>query len=92
MRGMLSEKLKISRSPETGRRIENPSEGITLQIKKKAELAGSLSAYIYLIKDAQLNNKYGSMHSFLSNIRKMLMMTESHTALFVAPSAVGRHI
>ena len=38
-----------------GRRIENASEGITLQIEKKAEsLAGALNAYIYLIMDAQL--------------------------------------
>ena len=31
-----------------GRRIENASEGITLQIEKKAETAGALSAFIYL--------------------------------------------
>ena len=35
-----------------GRRIENASEGITLQIEKKAETAGALNAYIYLIMDA----------------------------------------
>ena len=29
-----------------GRRIENASEGITLQIEKKAETAGNLNAYI----------------------------------------------
>ena len=39
----------------TGRRIENASEGITLQTEKKAESAGALNAYIYLIMDAQLN-------------------------------------
>ena len=38
-----------------GRRIENASEGITLQIEKKEESAGALNAYIYLIMDAQLN-------------------------------------
>ena len=38
-----------------GRRIKNASEGITLQIEKKAESAGALNAYIYLIMDAQLN-------------------------------------
>ena len=38
-----------------GRRIENASEGITLQIERKAETAGALNAYIYLIMDAQLN-------------------------------------
>ena len=47
-----------------GRRIENASEGITLQIEKKAEtLAGTLKAYIYLIMDAQLNIKDGVFHS-----------------------------
>ena len=38
-----------------GRRIENASEGITLQIEKKAKTAGALNAYIYLIMDAQMN-------------------------------------
>ena len=44
----------------TGRRIENASEVITLQIKKKAETAGALNAYIYLIMDAQLNIQSGT--------------------------------
>ena len=44
----------------TGRRIENASEGITLQIEKKAEMAGALNAYIYLIMDAQLNIQNGA--------------------------------
>ena len=39
----------------TGRHIENASEGITQQIEKKAESAGALNAYIYLIMDAELN-------------------------------------
>ena len=44
-----------------GRRIENVSEGITLQIEKKAESpAGALNAYIYLIMDAQLNIQNGT--------------------------------
>ena len=42
-----------------GRRIKNASEGITLQIEKKAETAGALNAYIYLIMDAQLNIQSG---------------------------------
>ena len=41
-----------------GRRIENASEGITLQIEKKEESAGALNAYIYL--DAQLNIQNGA--------------------------------
>ena len=45
----------------TGRRIENASEGITLQIEKKAESpAGALNAYIYIIMDAQLNIQNGA--------------------------------
>ena len=44
----------------TGRRIENASEGIILQIEKKAESAGALNAYIYLIMDAQLNIQNGT--------------------------------
>ena len=44
----------------TGRRIENASEGITIQIEKKEESAGALNACIYLIMDAQLNIQNGT--------------------------------
>ena len=47
------------------RRIENASEGITIQIEKKEETAGSLNAYIYLIMDAQLNIQNGTFVSAL---------------------------
>ena len=47
----------------TGRRIENAPEGITLQIEKKAESAGALNVYIYLIMDAQLNIQSGTYAS-----------------------------
>ena len=43
-----------------GRRIENASKGITLQIEKIAESAGALNAYIYLMMDAQLNIQSGA--------------------------------
>ena len=49
----------------TGRRIENASEGITLKIEKKAEMAGALNAYIDLIMDAQLNIQNGAFVSAL---------------------------
>ena len=49
----------------TGRRVENASAGITLQIEKKAESAGNLIAYIYLIMDAQLNIKNGAFVSII---------------------------
>ena len=39
----------------SGRRLENTSEGIRLQITKKAESAGKLSCYLYLFQDAQIN-------------------------------------
>ena len=48
-----------------GRRIENALEGITLQIGKKAESAGALNAYIYLIMDAQLNIQNGTYISVI---------------------------
>ena len=50
---------------DTGRRIENASEGITLQIEKKAETAGALNAYIYLIMDAQLNIEDGKFRDVI---------------------------
>ena len=49
----------------TGRRIENASEGIMLEIEKKAESAGNLNAYVYLIMDAQLNIQIGAFVSVL---------------------------
>ena len=49
----------------TGRRIENASKGITLQIEKKVEMAGSHNTYIYLIMDAQLNIQNGAFVSAL---------------------------
>ena len=38
-----------------GRRIENASEGTTLQIEEKEESAVALNAYMYLIMYAQLS-------------------------------------
>ena len=46
-----------------GRRIENASEAIILQIERKAESAGALNANIYLIMDAQLNIQSGAYFS-----------------------------
>ena len=43
----------------SGRRVENASEGITIQITKKAEAAGALNTYLYIIMDAQLNIENG---------------------------------
>ena len=49
----------------TGRLIENASEGITIQIEKKAEAAAVLNAYIYLIMDAQLRIEDGAFKNVL---------------------------
>ena len=39
----------------SGRRLENISEGIRLQITKEAGNAGKLSCYLYIFQDAQIN-------------------------------------
>ena len=43
----------------SGRRIENASEGITTQITKKAEAAGALNIYLFVVMDAGLNIEDG---------------------------------
>ena len=43
----------------SGRRIENASEGITIQITKKAEAAGALNIYLFVVMDAELNIENG---------------------------------
>lgn len=49
----------------TGRRIENASEGVTIQIAKRAEAAGQLNGYLYVVMDAQLNIENGRFVSAL---------------------------
>ena len=39
----------------SGRRIEKASDGITIQITKKAEATGALNIYLFVVIDAQLN-------------------------------------
>ena len=43
----------------SGRRLENASEGITIQIAKKTEAAGALNIYLFVVMDAQLNTEDG---------------------------------
>ena len=47
----------------SGRRIENASEGITIQITKKAEAIGALNIYLFVVMDAQLNIEDGRVVS-----------------------------
>ena len=44
-----------NRLHSSGRRLENTSEGIRLQITKNAESAGKLSCYLYIFQDTQIN-------------------------------------
>ena len=43
----------------SGGRIENASEGITIQITKKEEATGALNIYLFVVMDAQLNIEDG---------------------------------
>ena len=43
----------------SGRRVENASEGITLQLEKTVQAAGVLNCYIFLLMDAQMNISNG---------------------------------
>ena len=47
----------------SGRRVQNASEGITVQLEKTVEAAGKLNSYINIITDAQLNIENGRFHS-----------------------------
>ena len=47
------------------RRVENASEGVTIQITKTAEAAGVLNIYLYVLMDAQLNIEDGRFVSAL---------------------------
>ena len=47
----------------SGRRVENGSEGITLQITKTAEAPGALNVYIFIVMDAQLDIEHGEFKS-----------------------------
>ena len=47
----------------SGKRVENGSEGITIQLEKTGEVAGALNCYIYVVMDAQLNIEDGRFKS-----------------------------
>ena len=47
------------RHHDSGRRIENASEGITIQITKKPEAAGALIIYLCVVMETQLNIEDG---------------------------------
>ena len=43
----------------SGRRIENASEGVTIQITKTAGANKSINVYLFVIQDAQINFENG---------------------------------
>ena len=47
--------INDNRLDGSGRQLENTSEGIRLQITKKAGALGKLSCYLYIFQDAQIN-------------------------------------
>ena len=49
----------------SGRRVENASEGVTMQITKTTDSAGILNIYLYVLMDAQLNIEDGRFVSAL---------------------------
>ena len=73
-----------------GRVIGSMGGGITLQIEKKAETAGELKVYIYLIMNAQLNIQNGAFISTVHQENSKVALDRTHTALFVSPTGVGK--
>ena len=61
----------------SGRRLENTTEGIRLQITKEAGSAGKLSCYLYIFQDAQINI------SDAQSIKYMNLPKFPHSAMFV---------
>lgn len=49
----------------SGRRVENASEGVTIQISKLGEASHALNIYLYVLMDAQLNIEDGRFVSAL---------------------------
>jgi len=49
----------------SSRRVENASEGVTLQLDKTAERAGPLNCYVYRVIDAQLSIGSGQLISVI---------------------------
>ena len=72
----------------SGRRLENTSEGIRLQITKEAGADSKLSCYLYIIQDAQINISEFSV--FKCSILNMNLPKFPHSAMFVGVTACGK--
>ena len=73
-----------------GRRIGSAGGGITIRIEKKAEMAGELKVYIYLIMDALLNIPDGTFDSTKHQENSGVTHAGPHMMLFVALNGVGK--
>ena len=91
----------------SGRRIENASEGVTIQITKMAEAAGALNIYLYVLMDAQLNIEdsrfrlsplliYLDVYAARSMIRSIsamdLLPKYSHSAIICGQTGCGKTV
>ena len=47
----------------SGKRLKNTSDGITLQIEKKADGAGNIKCYVFVLQDGQVNFEDGRCRS-----------------------------
>ena len=71
-----------------GRRLENTSEGVRLQITKEAGSAGKLSCYLYIFQDAQINI---SDVQFLNVVYSYMNRPKfPHSSMFVGCTNVGK--
>ena len=71
-----------------GRRLENTSEGIRLQITKEAGSSGKFCCYLYIFQDAQINI---SDTQFLNVVCSYMNLPKfSHSAMFVGVTACSK--
>ena len=77
-----------SRLHGSGRRLENTSEGIHLQITKEAGSAGKLSCYLFIFQDTQINI---SDAQFLNVVYQYMNLPKfPHSAMFVGVTVCGK--
>ena len=69
----------------SGRRLENTSEGIRIQITKETGASGKLSCYLYIFQDAQINISDAQFLNVIYNLPKF-----PHSAMFVGVTACGK--
>ena len=77
-----------NRLHDSGRRLENTTEEIRLQITEEAGSAGKLSCYLYIFQDTQINI---SDAQFLNVVYKYMNLPKfPHSAMFVGCTNVGK--